>query len=376
MGEQRLRILFISDVTSAHNHNWVRYLTRMGHEIVFLSVRPGQLDGVEVIYVEPGDKGPKWLRMLAQLKFLWREWRLISSGNFDIVHAHFLRADAIGFVATLHPRSVISLWGSDARLPNDGGDPRRMWLRRRALERTAIVTVPNGFLEDCARRISPRINRIEIIPFGVHLDVFKPNETVSVSNSDPKDADKTCFLFAKPRLINLYGIDVLLKSFSDVSKKYPNAVLYIAGKGEPEQIKEFKTLIQQHNIEQQVIFTGACNREQIADLMRQCDILVQPSRWESFGVVMLEGMAMGLPVISTKVGGVPELVRDGVTGLIVPPGNVDALTEAMLTLIMDKTKCQEFGTNGRKMVRELYDFNFHGGRMNKLYHELVGVNHQ
>ncbi|MDP8228474.1 MAG: glycosyltransferase family 4 protein [Candidatus Electryoneaceae bacterium] len=366
MAEKRkLRILFISNVNSAHARRWARFMTKLGHTIVFLSVQPGTLDDIEVIYRDPGDHGPKWLKYLSHTQFILYERQLIATGGFDIVHVHFLRADMIGWVAMSHPRAIISVWGSDVRLPEDGGDPTRIGIKRKAIQRAALITVTNGFLEDQVRKLHPKVKRVEIVPFGVdNIFLNKGKRTII-------DEIRIHFCFAKPRLLQLYGLDLLIKAFSRVVRRYPRSKLSIVGRGEPKYLKELHSLVEKAGIKKQVTFTGYLSTDELSAIFQRSDILVQPSRWESFGVVLLEAMAVDLPVIATNVGGVSELVINEVTGLLVPPDDLDALTESMLKLAGDKGLRQRLAQNGRSMASYVYNFDMHGERMETLYYELT-----
>lgn len=362
MPDSKLKILIISDVNSAHIHNWVEYLTTAGHHVTLLSVRPGLLPSADVIYHDPGDDGSKLHRIAAHARFLWKEWRLIATGGFDIVHVHFLRADAIGWVATLHPNSVISVWGSDARLVAEGGDGRRLWLKRAALRRAKLITATNEFLKNNVLKIEPYSHRIEVVSFGV------PKHNLTVID---KNQSSVRFIFAKPNLIQLYGIDTLIEAFIEVSRQLPDVKLTVVGEGETVYVNDIKEKLKSSGNEARVRFTGRLNRSDLFNEMLNCDIMVQPSRWESHGVVMLEGMSVGLPVISTDVGGVPEIVRDNITGIIVPPDDVKALSSAMMKLTTDKSLRDELGQAGRKVAALEYDFNIHGAKMVRLYRELT-----
>lgn len=365
MSEKRkLRILFISNVNSAHARRWAKYMANQGHKIVFLSVQPGTLDDVEVIYRDPGDHGPKWLKYLSHAQFILYERQLIVTGGFDIVHVHFLRADMIGWIASSHPRSIISVWGSDVRLPEDGGDPRRIRIKQRALQQATLVTATNSFLEDQVRKLVPNVKRVEIVPFGVDNIFLKKKKRI-------RNENYVHFCFAKPRLIPLYGLDLLIRAFSRIVRRYPRSRLSIAGRGEPDYMEELQSLTEKAGVKQHVTFTGYLSADELATLFERSDILVQPSRWESFGVVLLEAMAVDLPVIATNVGGVSELVIDGVTGLLIPPDDLDALTDAMMKLTGDKELRERLAQNGRSMASYVYNFDMHGEQMGALYYELA-----
>jgi glycosyltransferase involved in cell wall biosynthesis len=363
-----MRLFFINDIRSVHAQRWALEMVHRGHEVVFLSVRTGELEGVKVLYSDPGDlPAPKWLKLIRHLRFLFKEWWSIRWGGFDIVHVHYLRADATGWVASFHPRSVISVWGSDVRLVEEGGDPRRIGLRRRALEKVKLVTATNRFLEHRVRQLAPKVSRVEIIPFGVDLSHFDRSQWV------PSSSDEVRFLSIKPRLIPTYGPDIAIRAMAKVVPEFPTARLTLVGSGESSYVEELKDLTRELGISDHITFTEPVPFVEVPSLFAHTDVLVQSSRWESFGVVILEAAAMGVPAIATDVGGVSDLLTNGDTGLIIPSENVDALAFAMLNLARDKDLRHRIGENAYHLVQSQYDFQKNADRMESLYHELINV---
>ena len=95
---------------------------------------------------------------------------------------------------------------------------------------------------------------------------------------------------------------------------------------------------------------------QVAQLLQAANLLLLPSETESFGLVALEAMASGVPVIATRVGGLPEVVEDGVTGFLTPVGDVDQMAERGLYILSDCSVCRSFAEAGRKRAAELFDY--------------------
>jgi glycosyltransferase involved in cell wall biosynthesis len=91
--------------------------------------------------------------------------------------------------------------------------------------------------------------------------------------------------------------------------------------------------------------------QNLADLYRRASVFVMPSYYETFGISVIEAMAFGLPVVATKAGGLPEVVEDGVTGILVPPGDSEALGDALLRLLLDPVLRARMGQAGRERVR-------------------------
>ena len=123
------------------------------------------------------------------------------------------------------------------------------------------------------------------------------------------------------------------------------------------------------NIRQNCIFTGF--RQDIPDILSAIDMLVMSSLYEGMPMVILEAMAASKPVIASKVGGIPEMVRDGETGILVPPKDVDALAEKIIVLLKNKDKARQMGLAGRRRVEEEFDVNIMVRKTEEVYQELI-----
>lgn len=362
---RKLKLLYISDLSSVHTSRWIRYMADKGHKVTILSTRSGKLDGVKVIYRDCGDlPGPRWLKRIRHLWFVLNEWLLIKLARYDIVHIHFLRADLSGLVATRHPCCIISVWGSDVRPVSEGGDPRRQAVKRLALERSAKITVTNPFLEDKVRQLAPKSKNIEVIPFGVDLTTFNPTRWTPVS------PDIIRFCFVKSKLIPLYGPDIVIKAMELVVKNFPGAYLAMLGAAEEDYFSELNRLIKHCRLEKHIQFIGRIDNKKMISIYEKCDVLIQCSRWESFGVVILEAAAVGVPAIATRVGGTNDLVLHGITGLTVLSDDHAALASAMLKLAKDVELRSRLGQNARVLATELYNFDMHAERMEEIYYEM------
>jgi glycosyltransferase involved in cell wall biosynthesis len=173
---------------------------------------------------------------------------------------------------------------------------------------------------------------IEVIGNVVDCGLFKP------SGSDEKHKNITfltiCYMETQDQLYKK-GIDILLKAWKKVIGKYPNARLIVGGGGHARhKVLEW---CKEYNIEDSVEMTGALNRTQVAEYMSKCDFFVLPSRYETFGVVYIEAMACGKPVIAVKNGGPDDFVKD-FNGVLIEPENVDELAKAMCTMIDNRAK--------------------------------------
>jgi glycosyltransferase involved in cell wall biosynthesis len=145
-------------------------------------------------------------------------------------------------------------------------------------------------------------------------------------------ADRPIVLFVG-RLIPLKGIIYLIRAFSAVREGFPDAMLVIVGEG--EQRPDLEALAAGLGLGTSVIFAGGQPHEDVIRLMRGADLFVLPSLIESFGIVLLEAMSCGLPIVASNVMGIPSIVTDAVNGFLVPPGDETALGTRIAELLAD-----------------------------------------
>lgn len=159
------------------------------------------------------------------------------------------------------------------------------------------------------------------------------------------------------RLVDWKGPDVFIRACSLAAHKIPEARFLIVGEalyGEEEYVRFLKHLTEELKLTDRVIFAGF--REDVLDVISAVDCLVHASTLpEPFGLVIVEAMSAGVPVVATNAGGVPEIVEDGSTGILVPPGDEKSLAEAMIKILLDPELRKEMGEKGRIRTALLFD---------------------
>lgn len=146
---------------------------------------------------------------------------------------------------------------------------------------------------------------------------------------------------------------LLIDSFKLVKRYYENVVLLLVGDGELRT--SIKKKVYESGLEGSIRFLGV--RDDVPDLLAAADCFVLSSDWEGFGLVVVEAMAAGKPVVATAVGSVPELVQDGVTGFLVPSHDPDALAEAIIKLLNDDELMKSMGKNAEKAAQKFNIYN-------------------
>lgn len=166
------------------------------------------------------------------------------------------------------------------------------------------------------------------------------------------------------RLAAVKGVPLLVKAFAALHQRHPDAVLTLVGDG-PERGR-IEALAAELGCAAALRFTGYLSQQEVAQELDRADIFALPSFAEGVPVVLMEAMASRLPVLATRIAGIPELVRDGVNGLLVPPGDSEALSEALDRLLSDPALCARMGQAGRQTVKEDFNINREAGKLEML----------
>lgn len=355
------KICLLADAPSSHTRKWVTGLAERGWEIEVISLRPAEIPGASV-HAVPRLTGGK---PDAILRAGWVR-RQIAELRPDLLHAHYATSYGIlGALSGFHPL-IISVWGSDVF-----SFPRRSFLHRILLKwilakADRLCSTSKAMVEETKRYARPGQN-IDLTPFGVDTRRFAP---AACGESRFRCSGGEVLFGVAKSLHPIYGLDLLLKAFARVEKAGPGrARLRIAGDG-PEK-PALEALARELEIADRVEWTGALANAQVADFYRSLDVVVVPSRQESFGVTAVEGLACGKPVIASRVGGLPEIVSDHRSGLLVAPENVAELAAAMETLINDPGLRTRMGRAGREDVLKIYDWQQNISVMEEIYEQTL-----
>ena len=157
---------------------------------------------------------------------------------------------------------------------------------------------------------------------------------------------------------------MVIRALPKVLGTVPNTHYVVVGDGDYRPSLE--RLADELGVRNRVLFVGEIREDILKAYYSQADIFALPSRQEGFGVVFLEAMAFGKPVIGGNYGGIPEVVKDGVTGFLVEYGNVEALANHLILLLRDEEARKRMGEAGRQLVNENYTFEHFKQRLVKI----------
>jgi glycosyltransferase involved in cell wall biosynthesis len=296
---------------------------------------------------------------------------LLNKGGFDVVHVHWVVPNGpIGALATRRSGVplVVSLHGSDIAVSERSSAVARV--ARWSLERTAAVLAPSEDLLDRARVLGAR-GKLVRISHGADTDALSapPAAAAALRARLGLTADDVV-VAGIGRFLRVKGFDHLVAAHARAAQELPQLRLVLVGDGAEhvrlaEQAREL-------GVAGSVRFAGTAARDEIAAYLAAADVVAVPSvRYEGYvdGLpnVALEAMAAGRPLVATDVGGLPELVRPGVNGVLVPEKDPRALADAILELARDSELRDRLGAEGRREIREERSWEAAGRRYVELY---------
>lgn len=346
--EDTMRILFINSIQMfGGGEVWLltmmRALTERGHR-VHLLCRPkvpletrARAEGYDVHTLRiRGDFDPV---------AVFKTWRLLRRLRVDVVCTNMDRELRFGGLAA-------GLAGVSGVVPRRGSDYplKDTWVYRWTYNHLASGIIANSrATKRSLLRNAPWLQpeRIQVIYNGVD-----PSRFLSPSRTGFRDAlgipDGAFLVGFVGQLDERKGVETLVRGFRTFSADFPDARLILVGTGQ----EEMRLRKLSETLRDRVIFAGY--REDVDEVMKAIDVLVLPSLWEGFGIVLIEAMAAGKPVLTTLVSNMPEIVTDGQDGFLIPPRDADALAKALVRLAGNPKFRKRMGRNGQRTVRERF----------------------
>lgn len=395
----RLRVAYLGSSASPHNRRWINFL-KDHFDVHVVTLEEADVPGVPVTHIRRRTGG-----RIDYLLARRRVARAVAGIEPDLIHAH--RITSYGYLAARASRVaarrlgrrvpfILSVWGEDVFSFPRASRRHRRFTERILAAADQILSTSDTMRVETERYVTPS-RPIVVTPFGVDTARFRPapppepvhaagvattiegrvlsaEHAAAIStflSSDEPEAQETIVIGTVKKLRARYGVDVLIRAFARaramIGEHGPELELRIVGDGPDRHLLE--RLVTELGLVSSVIFVGRIPHDEVPRELRQMDIFAALSVTddESFGVAMVEASATGLPVISTTVGGVPEVVRDGETGLLVEPNEVEEAAAAMAHLVRQPALRRRMGDAGRAFVCVTYDWKVTAERMRSVY---------
>lgn len=365
-------------------------LVERGHDVTVFSRRdtaaaPTRVTAPEGYVVEHVPAGPPTevpkdellQHMPAFADYLEARWQ---EEPFDVVHAHFwmsglasveaAKASGVPVLQTFHALGTVKRRHQG---PRDTSPGTRIALERRLCRSVdrVIATCSDEVAELGAMGLPPW--RASVIPCGVDTDVFRP---VRVPRGRGGDAPHRLLVIG--RLVERKGVGNVIEALAAL----PGVELMVAGGPAAEfldtdpEVARLRALAERHGVADRVRFLGSVSRPDVPALMASADVVVAVPWYEPFGIVPVEAMACGRPVVGSAVGGLLDTVVPGVTGELVPPRRPDVLAPVLADLLADPERRTAYGRAGRARAVETYQWRQVAAATEEVYAEVAGVSEQ
>ena len=366
-GGQNVHVAALADALAARGHDVVVYTRADAPD---LPSRTLTASGVHVEHVVAGPtthiaKDDLLPYMSTFADGLAQRW---SQNRPDVVHSHFwmsgmtsIRAAAhldIPVVATFHALGTVKRRWQKA---DDTSPAERIGTEREIARRAdrVIATCRDEVRE--LRAMGVPTSHVDVIPCGVDTSLFRPYDpSMPPGYSGPqRQPGAAPQLLALGRLVPRKGIEDSIRALASM----PDARLLVVGGPAAEgldtdpEVARLRRIAEASGVSDRVHFTGHVSRVDLPALIRSCDVVLAVPWYEPFGIVPIEAMACGVPVVATAVGGMLDTIVDGVTGAFVQPGCPDRIAAATRAMLDDDAACRAMGRRGAARVRDLYTWN-------------------
>jgi glycosyltransferase involved in cell wall biosynthesis len=235
------------------------------------------------------------------------------------------------------------------------------------MKRASAFTAVSQFqAKEIAADLSLAEDKIHVIPNPISPALLRQ------ALAQPRVEPSTPVVLYTGRIEVQKGSLELLRSVDRVASRFPDVEYVIAGaRHNSIDDRMLNSALGVNGTRKHVRMVGHVPWQNLADLYRRASVFVMPSFYETFGISVIEAMAFGLPVVATRAGGLPEVVEDGVTGILVPPGDSEALAEAQLRLLLDPDLRRRMGQAGRERVQSEFTVDRIVSQMLDVYHSVI-----
>ena len=281
---------------------------------------------------------------------------LIKKNKISIINSHWVVPQGIsGVIAKIvyGTKHVIMIHGSDINIVKSS--KLLKFISNIIFKYSDVIIVNSSYTKSIVEKhLSAYKNKLRLIPMGVDPSKF------SFQSRDLKNKKLQEFMILGVGvLIDWKGFKYLIHAFKEILKNYPNSKLTIIGDGvEKDNLIELSKKL---NIDEKIKFLGWIKNNEIVEYYKKNDIFVIPSinlkgKTEGLGIVTMEAMCTGLPVVGSDVGGIPDVIKDGVNGFLVPAKSSQDIAKKIIKILDDEDLYQKFSKNGRMIIENSFSW--------------------
>lgn len=350
-------------------HDLSHKLVNDGHEVTVVTYKDGNVpyieddNGVMVYRVDnfmiSSNNLIDWTMQL-NFNMIAKTGEIIAEkGSFDVIHAHdWLVAYAAKTLKTAYNIPLVSTIHATEAGRNSGiRDEQQRYINDTewmlTYESSEVIVNSNYMRSELQRLFGLPYEKINVIPNGVNLNMYDGIEKdYDFRRKYAMDNEKIILFMG--RLVYEKGIQTLISAMPKILNHYHDAKLLIAGKG--GMIDELRNQVNYLGLGNKVYFTGYLGSKDVQKMYKCADISVFPSTYEPFGIVALEAMLSGTPVVVSDVGGLNEIVDHGINGMKSYAGNANSFADSILTLLFDQKLCDTVTKNAISKVKSEYNW--------------------
>ena len=350
-------------------HDLSHRLVNDGHNVTVVTYRDGNVpyyeddNGVNVYRIDNFMISPNnFIDWVMQLNFnmIAKVGEIISEkGNFDVIHAHdWLTAYAGKTLKYAYNTPLVSTIHATEAGRNSGiHDDMQKYINDTewmlTYESSEVIVNSNYMKNELQRLFGLPYEKINVIPNGVNLNLFNDvQKDYDFRRKFAMDNEKIILFIG--RLVYEKGIQTLISAMPKILANYHDSKLIIAGKG--GMLDELKAQVNSLGLGNKVYFTGHLASKDVQKMYKCADISVFPSTYEPFGIVALEAMLSGTPVVVSDIGGLNEIVDHGINGMKSYAGNPNSLADSILSLLFDPKLCDTVTQNAKAKVKAEYNW--------------------
>ena len=328
-----------------------------------------KLEGSTVSVMEWNARGgvnsPRGLYQILRLA------RFLRLEGFDVVHAHDLWSNLLAIPAARLAGTPVSISSRRDLAHLAWYTPQRRKFLRYLQSLSSAVLVNSGQIRDqLIHEDGFRPESIRVVHNGIDVNHFR-RLVGQRGQLFPGLEDRTLIVCTGNMHTDVKGHRTLIEAARSMCAKFPQIKFVLIGGGEKRS--EFQSKVSELGLDPNFLFLGS--RQNVSEILACCDIAVLPSQAEGFSNALLEYMAIGLPTVATDVGGNPEVIENGITGLLVRPSDPTALAAAISSLLENPHFAAQLGAAGRERVRRHFDFAQLTSNVDALYTELLKAHH-
>ncbi|WP_342770710.1 MULTISPECIES: glycosyltransferase family 4 protein [unclassified Methanoculleus] len=337
---------------AAHVYELARALRSLGNDVTIVTFRdtlsaPREetIDGLHLVRIYLPRNTVALYPLFAIFEYFTVR-RIKKVKKIDLLHSHYVFPD--GFVSRLQSGVLGVATEHTSGFLDRLDQGKLLWLYRWVYARMDRIITPSDELAEAVRSLGIPADKITFISNGVDTEKFSPNVPPKNLRQQYALAPETKIVLCPRRLEPKNGVRYLIEAVPAILQQCPDTRFFVVGGSYPDQLTLLREKVRELRVQDMIYFIGSVPNAEMPSWYTAADVVVLPSLKEATSIAGLEAMACGKPLVGTNVGGIPYLIDDGVTGLLVEPRNTSGLADALVRVLTDDVIQNKMGNLARK----------------------------